>query len=768
MMLDKDYFKSRMPDLDFSEGPEMLTDFSQESQRLLISARNSLLVLETVPKDMESIENIFKTFHTISGLADFLSLNDIYWVTKKSEEMINLIRKRKVDFVGKITGLTQLSLKRLQELFELLDEQIENRGKLGGEYPDQGELVARLASVVADFSDENAPLDLTKTLYQDTAISEISIEPENDFCEQLKEKIHNTKGNIILRKEPLERLLGDFKRLGDELRQAQAKVQERQKELIKERELALKLTQKAQDEARAKSDYLANMSHEIRTLINAILGFTDIIKEDLPENSRQIDHLNTIIISGKMLLEIVNNILDFAKVEAGKLKLEEIPFNLSEIINNVFQIVRAKLQSKPINLYIDFDSNVPVGLMGDPTRLKQLFINLLDNAVKFTEHGEIGVRLRLARQQGKSNNPAIHFTVKDTGIGIPEDRKNLIFDSYTQAEASTTRLYGGTGLGLALCRSLVEAMNGSIWADSELGAGTEFNFVIQFQKAGDDQITAPAIPEYTGSEKILVVTPYEKTGKMFQVIFDHLSVTPLSICRNIKHAQEILTSLNRSPDIIFVDALFPGSQAVDFAKEVRKNDIFKHCKVVVISSDITCLERQPQYGEVFSHVVFTPLILTEFIALLGALSGQSPKKNGDTKSEVDAALVQKEEAELFKGAKLLVVEDSVPNQELLRVHFEDLGCICDYASNGKEAIEFFQRASYDLCFMDLQMPVMGGLEATRFIRNELKSEVPIIALTAAEVQDERTKCLEMGMSDYLAKPFDFEQLKEKLVKFVKR
>lgn len=748
-MIEETPFTSHIPELDLADDFDMLQDFSREGQRHLLTARNCLLVLETVSTDMESVETIFKTFHTIAGLADFLKLHDIYWITKYAEDMTNLVRKKKLVFDGAVHDLSDQALKRLQLLFELLDEQIANRGKPPQKYPEQEELVSALKDA-AQHSD-NVKSPKLKDVYQQHPAPLIKADQEYDFYDHLKDKIHQASGNIVMRKEPLERLLDDFKKLSSELKQAQERVQDRQKDLIKERELALTLTQKAQDEAKVKSDYLANMSHEIRTLINAILGFTELIKGDLPKGSKQIDHLNTIIVSGRMLLDIVNNILDFSKVEAGKLKLETIPFNLRLIVEDVAKIVRARIDDKPVTLYIDIEPDVPLSLVGDPTRLKQVFMNLLDNAVKFTDRGQIGVSVTLSRQQGKLNRPALHFRVKDSGIGIPEDRKNLIFDSFTQADASTTRLYGGTGLGLALCRAFVEAMNGSIWVDSEPGAGTEFNFVIQFQKA--EQEISIDVPEFSRVEKVLVVTPSEKTSKMFQYIFDQLSMTPLSICRNIKHAREILSSLNKPPDIIFLDALFDGDDPKAFATDIKGQKQFNASKLVAVCCDIKFLDRDSQHGELFDGVVLTPVILTEFVSAVNKLFPD------EVKSDEDFRPFEKIQ---FPGLKILVVEDSIPNQELLRVYLEDLGCLSDFASNGQEAVELLKRGVYHLCFMDLQMPVLGGFEATQIIRNELKLELPIVALTAAEVKEEKEKCLKGGMTDYLSKPFDVEKLIEKI------
>ncbi|MEW5894539.1 MAG: ATP-binding protein [Candidatus Omnitrophota bacterium] len=750
-------FKSQKPELNLTDGSEMLNDFSLEGQRHLISARNSLLVLDTIPSDKEAIENIFKTFHTLSGLADFLQLHDIYWVTKTAEMVMDLVRKKMLPFEGKVYDLILMALKRLQELFELLDEQIEHGGQLRSPYPDQEKLVLQLYHLSHT---PQKSLEKVKTNYADKDLPLLSVDDGKAFYEQLKKKIHSVQGNIVMRKEPLERLLDDFKELDSELRNAQKKVQERQKELIQERELALKLTQKSKDEARSKSEYLANMSHEIRTLINAILGFTDLIKGDLPENSKQAEHLNTVILSGRMLLEIVNNILDFSKVEAGRLALEEIPLNLREIIEDVFKVIRARLDRKPINLYIDIGPDIPINLKGDPTRLKQIFLNLLDNAVKFTEKGEIGISINLSPspQQDQAKKTWLLFTVKDSGIGIPAERIECIFDSFTQAETSTTRLYGGSGLGLALCKAFVEAMGGKLWTKSNLGEGTEMVFTIGFNESSMP-VAQPLKESSVASNKVLLITPFDTSVKMFNQVFEFLSMVPLSFSKNIKHASEVLSALKHPPDFIFIDMIADGQGLLKFANEIKKQNLFRGTKLIAVSSDIKCGESLLGEGSPYEAMILTPVILKEFIGTVLKLSsgarGQAEKKVGI-----------EEDLSIYRHLKVLVVEDSVPNQELLRVHFETLGCYCDYASNGKEAVEYLQRMEYDLCFMDLQMPVMGGLEAAKFIRSDLNLKLPIIALTAAEIQEEREKCLAAGMNDYLPKPFDVDQLKQKMKNFI--
>jgi len=479
MSPDDSQFKPSVPQLNLLEDREMLTDFSHEAQRHLISARNSLLVLETVATDKEALENIFKTFHTIKGLSDFLNLTDIYSLTQEAENLMNFLRKDALHFESEPAHLITQSINTLQRLLELLDEQIENGGHLKSKYIDISALIQSLRKINTQPSEPRAkPSKATKS------IPTISVETDMSVCVQLQEQLKaDAHDTITIEKIQIEKFINDFQDTSRELKEIHSKLVERQRELIKERELAIKLTQKAQDEARAKSEYLANMSHEIRTLINAILGFTDLLKVGELDR-KQKEHVNTIILSGKMLLEIVNHILDFSKVESGKLKLESVDFNLDYIVEEVFKIIRTRLTNKPIRLSFDIKDDVPRNLIGDPTRLKQIFINLLDNAIKFTEHGEIHMDVVLEKPSPAPELPTLlKFSVRDTGIGIPEDRHQVIFESFSQAHDSTTRLYGGTGLGLALCKTFVETMGGEIWVKSEIGKGSTFLFTVQLQES---------------------------------------------------------------------------------------------------------------------------------------------------------------------------------------------------------------------------------------------------------------------------------------------
>jgi len=755
----KESFISQIPQLNLDESRDLLTDFSREAQRHLISARNSLLVLETVASDKESIENVFKTFHTIKGLADFLNLHDIFCLTTETETMLDMVRKDLLHFEGDVGLLTTKAINNLQSLLELLDNQIEHGGKITKEsYLDIGPLINDLKKLTSQKIASQA--SFTKTPKSKPTIV---FKPDMTVCSRIAKSLESPDTMVTIEKDTLAQLINDFEKTGKELKDVQSKLAERQRELIKERELAIKLTQQAQNEARVKSEYLANMSHEIRTLINAILGFTDLLKEG-SLNRKQKEHVNTIILSGKMLLEIVNHILDFSKVESGKIKLENVDFNLDYIIEDVFKIIRTRLVKKPINLYFDIKDTVPRNLVGDPTRLKQIFLNLLDNAIKFTEKGEIGLNVHVHKTPKNIDEPhELLFIVKDTGIGIPEDRKNAIFESFTQAQDSTTRLYGGSGLGLALCKTFVETMGGKIWVESSLGKGSKFQFTVKLLEGSVQPKESSTIEGYQGTH-IMIIDDNASSTKPLVELCKKLELNVLPITNNAQKAMDLLIKLeekNKSlPNIIFIDTSLDNKEGFMLAHKIKRQERYKNIKLVAISTNVEVNATDDFKKAGFHHFLARPIIKGEVMDVINRLLGEKLPKGRILSSD----MLHKISCE---GIRILVVEDSAPNQELLRVHFESLGCKCDYMQNGQEAIEILKKNEYDICFMDLQMPVMGGLEATKIIRNELKNNIPIVALTAAEFQEEKDRCYEVGMTDYLAKPFGADQLKEKIIRSTK-
>ncbi len=758
MDIEDQKFISQVPEIDLAENGEMLTDFSREAQRHLISARNSLLVLETVPTDKEAIENIFKTFHTIKGLADFLELHDICCLTHEAEQMTDMIRKGQLEFGPQIIALSTSVIDGLQGLLELLDDQIANGGKLQSEYIDVTETVESLKGI----NSKKVPT-ATAVKIPVKNIPTINFDPDMSVCAQMEEKLKTASKELTVDKNDLAKLVEEFQEASKGLKEVQSKLAERQRELIKERELAIKLTQQAQEEARAKSEYLANMSHEIRTLINAILGFTDLLKEG-PLPDKQKEHVDTIIMSGNMLLEIVNNILDFSKVESGKLKLEQIEFDLEHTIEEVFKIIRTRLNSKPIDLYFTIEKGVPRVLVGDPMRLKQIFINLLENAIKFTESGQIGLEVSIENgKRALEGNFPLKFVVRDTGIGIPEDRQKAVFESFTQADDSTTRLYGGSGLGLALCKTFVESMKGKIWVESVLGQGSCFSFAITLPEGQPqaENVDQDLLDKFV-NVGVMIVTPSETTAAALERVCGQLKMNVLNTSAQPKQASEALLQLEEAdnlPEIIFIDATMPGQNGLTLANRIRQQGRYASVKLAAVSCDVK-LESTKDYQEAgFDFFLAKPIIRQEMIEAVRNLLGEDVSQRRVVTDE----MLQNTSC---AGVRVLVAEDSMPNQELLKIHFESLGCECAYVKNGQEAIEILRDKTFDICFMDLQMPMMGGLEASSKIRGEMGIQIPIVALTAAEVQDEKEKCLNAGMTDYLPKPFGIEELKEKIIKNV--
>lgn len=753
-------FAAQIPILDLSEGTEMLNDFSREAQRHLISARNSLLVLESVPTDKESIENVFKTFHTIKGLADFLKLHDIFWLTGKVEVMLDLIRKEALICEPQTVHLIEDTVKSLQRLLELLDEQIAQDGKLKSPYLDVGPLIKTTQELI-DRKDAAASVQRANI----RILPKINFEPDMTIAQRIEDVVKVSPQDVTLEKPLIKELLGHFNEVTRELKEAQGKLHERQRELIKERELAIKLTHQAQTEARNKSEYLANMSHEIRTLINAVLGFASLLRES-PLSDKQRDHLQTITVSGKMLLEIVNDILDFSKVEAGKLKLENIEFNLEHITEEVFKILRSRITSKELNLYLSISDNTPLVLMGDPTRTKQIFMNLLDNAIKFTETGELGMTISLATDVlQREGSVWIRFIVKDTGIGIPANRINSLFQSFTQMTDSTARVYGGTGLGLALCKTFIEKMGGHIDVESILGTGTTFTFLIPFGISSKAKAVDKPLTDIVPAQlHVMIVTAHDKTSETFVHNMKTLQAKTILTAKTAKQASEDLLKLDNDgqplPNMIFIDTMLPNKEAFMLAYKIRQQDRYNAIHLIAIACDgrIEVNDDYQQAGFVSS--MMKPIIRQELAETIARIVTQKPSEN-----RVIAPMVLQKIS--CAGVKVLVVEDSLPNQELLKIHLETLECTADYALNGKEAIEYLKTNTYDICLMDLQMPIMGGVETSKYIRTELKNSVPIVALTAAEIQEEREKCFTAGMNDYLAKPFGIDELKEIIIKCTK-
>ena len=517
----------------------------------------------------------------------------------------------------------------------------------------------------------------------------------------------------------------------------------------------------AEAATRAKSYFLANMSHEIRTPMNAILGFSALLERtSLTEKQR--DYLKTVQSSGNLLLEIINNILDVSKFDSGHFVLENIEFNLDQVCVDALQICMPRLTSRRIETSIRIDHDVPEILVGDPTRLQQVLVNLIGNAGKFTREGSI--ILKVFRHAVVGEDVVLRFHVCDTGIGIPADKVEVIFQPFTQVDESTTRKFGGTGLGLSICKSIVKACGGDIFVESEIGKGSDFVFTLKLRRGEKhDDITAmPAAVRDRFRFFVLADGPangetvchYLKSAGLEIVGFSQEETAMMQLLQNAATTGNFSSAGHSAVLIVAGNALL----AEEIAK-MRQHFPEGCFRAVLLSSDakIDTLTsaRESGYG------ALVPASFTRR-QLFAAVSGVCLEEPAHGSAE---AAGQSVESVNFSGCRILVVEDDMGSRRLLKEILEKTGAACEFVQNGQEAVDILRGQSFDICLMDVQMPVMDGLAATRIIRSEISSVLPIIALSAAVMKEDREKGIAAGMNDYLSKPLDVEALRSCLNKF---